>query len=269
MSIILTVSLALSRTLYVAFVIVALLTFPQMRQLLDNAWTKQGSTLYVPLVICQPDSIEVDGSIISFDANDVGGCFTMNFLVNACAASLLLSSLAVIIFLVMDVLWRWHNPKNLYRLSRNAGTGTFLTIILLQAAFCVGSLVREADFWVGYFSTMVNQMKASGSSSYNYDHVETYANRSLLWTTTGIGFLAAFVTAIEHLVGFCWRQGESRSNMDDPGSAKQSIQALQASKQQTQSVNTSSSVALDSVSSVDESKSTGSVLPTWLTLESP
>jgi len=139
------VFLFLTRGLYAVFVGVALAAVPEAFDLLQDGFRSSGSTLHVPLEICRPNIIEVDGTSYRIEQgdNNNNGCLSLDLLVSACCASFVISIAAVAIFLGVDCFTRCQK-HNTHR-SMVMGMGLFLCFILLQAGFCAGSLAREAE----------------------------------------------------------------------------------------------------------------------------
>jgi hypothetical protein len=98
------VLLGLARLVYFGFAFVAVIALPETAKLLngDSLYVGNEKTLYIPLIVCTPTDIDVSGTIISFDAANYESCFSLDFLVTACAASLLLGAIAIAVFLLID-----------------------------------------------------------------------------------------------------------------------------------------------------------------------
>jgi hypothetical protein len=69
----------------------------------DEAYSLKGSTLYIPLQVCKPTSLQVDGQNISFD-NVVSHCETIKYFYNAIAVSLIVSMTCILAYLFFCLL---------------------------------------------------------------------------------------------------------------------------------------------------------------------
>jgi hypothetical protein len=119
--------------------IIAIFGFLEARHLLGKDYIYNDDTLFVPLVLCVPASIEIDGEIIAYDTGDgVEKCRQLDYLINAAAASLLFSFFASLLFFLVDLMARYQRGP--FNRSSAAGMGLFLVFILLQASIstCLG-----------------------------------------------------------------------------------------------------------------------------------
>lgn len=273
MSLLLSAALVVARVVYVACIVVSLLAFPEARKLLKPAWTEaaDGGTLYAPLVLCEPSTIDVDGTVLTIDASQTEGCFALDFLVNACAASLLLSAVGMVVYLAGDFWWRCSRPDHRWHLSRNATAGFFLAVVYLQAGFCVGSLAKQADFWVGYISrTMQKLDEGDGAgTAFAYSSVTTYGSRTLLWIATGFSFLGTITLCLESAIGFCYRGEESRRNHND-GDPRRSLEDLEKARvsqqHEQQPCSTDKNVVLET-GRIDTPSSNSPKSPSWTNVD--
>ena len=163
--------------------------FVEARKLLSGTYELKGDKLFIPLEVCRPSSISIDGnSNIVVDPNDSGSCSKMEYLVNACAMSMLFSAAAVLIYVIVDGMLRL--GKGPFRKSTIAGMGLFLLFILLQTAVCVWALWSQARFWVDYFNDVYDAL--GDGNDYGVKTVQTHANITVLLL---VGLLAVVTAA--------------------------------------------------------------------------
>jgi hypothetical protein len=224
-----------SRVLYFGYAVVAGFALPVMRELLNGAYSLDTSdgTLYVPLVLCTPGSVVVDGTVVSYDASELENCFTLDFLVNACAASLFLSAFATIVYVLIDAMTRC--GKGPFKRSSLAGMSLFLTFLLLQTGLCVGAVVKQAEFWENHNRLILdlsNLEIVEDGQTYQVNDVSTYGNTTFLFAVAIVAFAAAFVAFCDFVAGMCCRSNKKDDHFDDP---QKSLSALQKSSELDQS----------------------------------
>jgi hypothetical protein len=188
---------ALTRLVTFLYAILAIFAFFDCRGLLSNeSFEMRGDTLYVPLVLCVPGNIEIDGSVLSFDASDTSElqCRQLDYLINSCAASLLFSAAASGLFILFDGLARYNMGP--FNLSSAAGMGLFLIFILLQAGISTGSLVEQNKYWVDYFQHFLDETSDEDLN------VKSFSNSGLLIITAISAFATAFLILADSI---CYR----------------------------------------------------------------
>lgn len=188
--------LAITRVLCLGYVVMAGFGFIEARQLLSGTYELRGSTLYIPLEICQPSSISVDGNTISTDATDVGRCQTLDYLVNACAISLVFSAVAVLIYMVVDGLLRI--GRGPFGKATVAGMGLFLLFILIQTTVCIYALWSQARFWTDYFNDVYDALDSA--NNYGIDNVTTHGNSLILLVVGILAVVVAGAVLIDSIV---------------------------------------------------------------------
>jgi hypothetical protein len=183
----------------------AVFGFLETRQLLQkdgvDAYRYKDDTLFVPLVLCVPESIDIDGEILIMDtsATSMDQCRQLDYLINACAISLLFSIAASILFLLVDCMARYQRGP--FNMSSAAGMGLFLVFILLQAGISTGALVEQTYFWVQHFQGIVDETNNNGNLG--FDKVQSYANQTVLTSTALCAFGCSLVIFVHAMVYQC------------------------------------------------------------------
>jgi hypothetical protein len=218
------------RITLLGYSIIAIFGFRETRQLIGEDYRLQDDTLFVPLVLCVPASIEVDGTTVAYDASDGEKCRQLDYLINAAAASLLFSILASILFLLVDLMARY--KRGPFNMSSAAGMGLFLVFILLQAGISTGALVEQVNFWVQYFQHVVDV----SDGQFGYDKVESYAKKSILITTAIWAFFCSFFIFVDAIVHRCCqapanvKTEDTEQTIAEQAMQRQSIEIAEASQ---------------------------------------
>lgn len=194
----LTLFSVITRIVCIGFLVVAGFTIPQAWQLNDSEYHMggdNGRTVYVPIEICDKQSISVDGSAIIFPGN-MNGCHTLEYLINACVASLIFACAAMLLFVLFDTLARCNKGPVAH--SSVLGMSLFLTFILVQSAACCYALYKECKYWEDYF---LAQYKALGSNQ--VDEVKTYGDKLYFFVACMLALGTALLLLIDTLLSFC------------------------------------------------------------------
>jgi hypothetical protein len=153
----------LTRLVGLLFLVAAALSIPEAWKLNESEYTRSendNKTIFVPIEICDKSSITIDGQAVVFktrsdESNDGNSnnsdCHTLEYLINACVASILFAGAATIIFFIFDLLARYHTSGPVSR-SAVLGMSFFLSFILVQTAACCYALYMECDYWEEYFT---------------------------------------------------------------------------------------------------------------------
>lgn len=218
-----------SRILLLAYVVLAFLTFPEARKLLKSNFHVNGSTLYMPLIFCDYETIAFDGSVLSFDTTSIEGCTTLDFLVNAAAASLIVSAAASLLFLLADALYRVGTLRNTWvKTSTLLGFAIFLIFILIQAAISSWALAAEAQRHLEYTDGVFE--KIGFYEAYGFDQLKSHGEATWLWVAGGAAILAGTGVLLDSLVNVLCAPADSGAG--SPSSTtdfKSSLQSLELS----------------------------------------
>lgn len=190
------VAVIVSRVVLVGFAVMAALSIPEARQLLNESYTRDEDTLFIPMKLCNPTGISLDGETITLDAEAGNDCRTLDFLTNACAMSFLFSIMAVGIFVISDCFVR----RGMGSSGTVAGMGMFLIFILLQTAVCTWALVAETRFWVEYFNTILEEH----FQEFGIENVSTHGNSLMLIATGAAAMLSAALLVAEACLSLCY-----------------------------------------------------------------
>ena len=206
MSLVRTAITVLARLTCIGFLVSAGLAIPEAWSLnKEEDYVRSGSTLYVPLLICEPQSISYSQSnnTVTFgDDDDIGKCRSLEYLINACVASILFAMAALLIFFLFDTLARC--KRGPVGSSSVLGMSLFLTFILVQAAACCFALYKEMDFWENYFQNAFDAIEDS-----EITEVETHGNKTTLYITFILALVSAGALLFDTLLIFCCGTGSS------------------------------------------------------------
>ncbi|CAB9515686.1 expressed unknown protein [Seminavis robusta] len=194
-----TIFILFSRAACITYVILAGFTFPEIQKLHKTQFTIIGETYHVPIAICEPGALSIGDTTIFQDVAEIAGCRTMDVLINSCASSLILSAVAVLIYVVIDLLSRCHHGMDRGSVS---GMGIFLLFIVFQASSTTWALAEESDFWSDYMSRFWKEQ------GFQEDYpivtrVHTYGNEMLLWSTGSVGAAACILIFFESMANLC------------------------------------------------------------------
>jgi len=206
-----TIFIVISRLTCLAYIVLAGFTFPEVQKLLSSDYKIEGETYYVPIAVCEPGALNIDPDDITYDVNNIDGCRTMNRVVTANAASLLMSAFATFMYIIIDIFSRCHvGPFNHSSVS---GMGLFLLFIVFQSASSTWALAEESDFWSDYMSSQWEDLGLY--ETYGVTRVHTYCNETLLWFTGGVGAFACVLVLFESLSNLCCTVGPQTSDDED------------------------------------------------------
>jgi len=200
-----------------AFLISGFFALPQaMKFNTQKGYIRDGKTLYIPMEICEPNSIQVDGNTISFEADDVGNCRTYSHLVNACIAGIVFAMAANAILFVFEI--RAH-LKMKSKHGTILGMSFFLFFIQIQAGACLLALYSETAYWTDYFELIYQKFP-----DYGITEVKTHGNTTPLFIALSLSFAAAGTLLLDSLCKFCYEDPNERpknksTNSSNPGSS--------------------------------------------------
>lgn len=220
-----TILTAITRIITLGYVAAAVFAFLESRKLLsakgDDAYKLEGTTLYVPLVLCVPASIQIDGEIISTDASaGAGECRQLDYLINACASSLLFSAVGAMIYLWIDCMARYETGP--FNMSAANGMALYFIFILTQAGICTGALVEQSRFWVRYFSDVIDKIGDSRITD-----AKSYANTWVLTAVAAAAMVTALVIFMDAMVYRCYVQPSLRLERAEKEERRQASEAMQ------------------------------------------
>jgi len=215
MSLVRTAITVLARLTSIGFLVVAAFTIPEAWSLnREQDYVRDGSTLFVPIQVCEPESIlfaqtEVGNSTSSSNNNtavtatfdfadiDTEKCHSLEYLINACVASVIIAMAALLIFFLLDTLVRCNNAGA--SKTPVLGMNFFLTFILVQAGVCCFAVYKEMDFWESYFQKLYDTMDDNDGIT----NVETHGNKLYLLITFILAIVSAAALLLDTLLIFC------------------------------------------------------------------
>lgn len=260
--------MASTRLVTLGYVVLAIYAFIESRQLLQEdgsdesgGYAFDGSTLYVPLVLCVPANLEIQGQIYTVDASDGHSeCRQMDYLINACASSLLFSAAGGIVYLFIDCLARY--GKGPFNMSSANGMALFFIFILTQAGICTGALVEQTSFWVEYFQLVVDKLDNG------IDNVESYADKRILRSAAVVAFGTALLIFLDAMVYRCYGKNNTNNNKadDDDRTEEENNNAMAKQAQQTHlklEAMEAAEKASETSTSIDSPAPTVHVTPSW------
>lgn len=181
------------------FLIAAGFCIPEAWRLNESEYTRDGSEgqiVFVPLEICDKPSITINDQIIMFNDADVSNCHTLEYLINACVASIFFSGVALLVFFLFDSLARC----NAGPVSRSSvlGMSFFLTFIFIQTAACLYALYKECSYWEEYFMDRFAEVDGIAVSD-----VRTYGDKRIFFATCILALGCAGLLLIDTPLQFC------------------------------------------------------------------
>ena len=259
--------LLISRTMCAGFAVIAALSIPEARQLLKGSYEQQGDVLYIPLTICEPSGIMLNGEYVSLDSENtvevdegvedvdpvvenVTTTTTATDAITSNATSrflhsdefhardchtldFLVNACAMSFVFSIGAIAIFFVADMLIRRGIGVpgavvGMGLFLVFILLQTAVCTWALVSESRYWTDYFEDIVDD---SRFAEYGIDSVETYGNTWMLMATGAAALACSVLLILEAFVSFCCRSEQKRGPNDvvtEEISQKDSLPAVES-----------------------------------------
>jgi hypothetical protein len=208
------------RLVVLGYTALAIFTFFEIRALLlkskdGNSFEIDDGTLFVPLVLCFPSTLEVDGFVIVDSTNTTSPAFVeqvecrqLDYLMSACAASLLFAAAACVLFVFCDFLARIRCCP--FDLNSSSGMAIFLTFILVQAGISIGALAEQNHFWVEHFKEVIKERDLDLE-------VESYAHSIFLIGSALSSFGVAFLVLLDATCSRCCHRQDigRRSHEED------------------------------------------------------
>ena len=244
----------ISRLVTLGYGALATYAFIESRKLLPDdmdgseGYTIDGSTLYIPLRLCVPATLQLQGQVIyafnNTDTSDGTGtmdnpaCRPMDYLINACAFSLLLSAAAGIVYLFIDCMARRNGDMS----SSTNGMALFFSFLLVQAGICTGALVEQTSSWVKYFQEQIID-KLDDNNNIGIDKVQSYANKQILQSAAIAAFGTALLILLDAMIYRCCRQQDNKEDKDE---AALKLQEMEAGANSGSEASTSTFVVGDS-----------------------
>jgi hypothetical protein len=243
------ISTITTRLVTLGYVALAIYAFIESRELLSDdtdgsgGYTMDGSTLYIPLRLCVPATFEIQEGQVTYTFNNENnntsdGMFTadstcrpMDYLINACASSLLLSAAAGILYLFINCMA--HHKGNAMSSSTN-GMSLFFSFLLVQAGLCTGALVEQTSVWVQHFQEqIIDKLDDNNAGIDNQVEVESYANKQILRTAAITAFGTALLIVLDAMVYRCYRQrfheDDNKDNASDKDQTDLKLQEMETS----------------------------------------
>ena len=214
------------RLICVAFVVLAAFAVPNAWSLTSKSdYVLEGSTLYVPLQICEPRSISfgLNNTVVNFfddepqsiavdvtnstgdledndtqnlknDVDDVE-CHTLDNLINACVLSILFAMAATLIFFLFDALAYYKKV----RAGVAMGMSLFLVFILVMAAASCYAMYEEMVYWEEHLQKRFDDL----DNLYGVDEVRMHGNKFYIAVAFVLALIAAGALLVDTLVIFC------------------------------------------------------------------
>lgn len=160
----------------------------------------------IPLVLCFPKDMNMD------DLSDVSSgikCQQMDFLINACSASLLFGAVASVSYVIID--WLARNKRGPFNMSAAAGMGIFLFFILMMTGITTGALVEQNQLWVEVYQEILDAQEAT-----HHLTAEAYGNLTLIMAAAIFAFAASILNMFDLVLARCCggNGGNSSSTAD-------------------------------------------------------
>jgi len=208
-----------TRLLSLSFIAVALLCLPQYQKMIKAEFISDGEMLYVPLLYCEPDSFTIGTNTWTAAENTAGTgeCISKDILVLATTGTLLITILALVIFMIVDLAAR----RNCCKRTLSAGMGLFLIFILLQSGLESLAVSRECMFWEGVYQKIIDSVVNGGDESMTVRTAKTHGDWRFSAATSAIAFILAIFVLIDQIVCLCTANDGVEDNLnvtnDDDG----------------------------------------------------
>jgi hypothetical protein len=161
---------SLVRLIILGNAVLAIYGFFEIRALLldnqnNSSFKIEDGTLFVALVLCFPSTLQVSGlTIIDATTNATSPayveqdvqCRQLDYLINACAASLLIACAAGVVFVFCDF-WVRFRCCSLVEMNSSPALAIFLAFILGQTGIVIGALAEQNHLWVKNFKESVEE----------------------------------------------------------------------------------------------------------------
>ena len=215
------------RLICVAFVVLAAFAIPNAWSLTqEQDYVLEGSTLYIPLRICDPRSISFgvnttvhffdEPQVVSVDStnstanataattdaakevNDDADlqCHTLDNLINACVLSIIFAMTATLIFLVFDAMVYYKKV----RAGAAMGMALFLVFILVMASASCYAMYQEMTYWQEHFEKLFQDKEFD---DYGVEDVQPHGNKMFVALTFVMALIAAGGVLVDTFVIFC------------------------------------------------------------------
>lgn len=206
-----TIILSISRTAGVSFMVLAVLSILNIRQLLSDEYKLEGSTYFIPFVTCEPSSVQarnpLDGLLSnSTHAGEIIGCSTLDWMINAVALSLVISGVSVLLYIVLDLL---PGVRRIYV----SGMALFLPFGVSQAVVATWALNMSTQ---DVSKTSFALWSSTGLTTlYGIETIRTYANSTLLWVTGAAGCAVVVMSLVEFVLNLCLSDDDDKKKKTD------------------------------------------------------
>ena len=207
---------AITRLACIGFVVIAGLTIPEAWNLIyETTYTKEGNTILVPIETCKPLSITLDNDTSTFSGNTTftfpnlddaaDNCHTLKFFVNASVASMFFASVAILLFIIFDLVSRYCTGP----ISRSSvvGMSLFLAFMLIQTAAASHAIYNECQHWVSFYEERFAELEKA-----EVDEVRTYGNKFFFFLTSIMAVTCAGLLVIDSILGFCFGPAPKRND---------------------------------------------------------
>lgn len=243
-----------SRLVCIGFLVTAGITIPQIWNLTNGEFTtsEDGSTVFIPLEMCTPPSVSIEGNAIIFSGPNVGSCHSLTYMIGSCAAALLFAGTAMLLFFIFETMSTCGCNKHITR-SSLFGMSIFLAFSLIQAAASCFALFEECRKREEYFLEMFQD---SGRSTITT--VKMQGARVWFFVTMVTALSAAGVLTLESLCSLCCSnddKNKTESSPVPPPPVKPAPAEAPTSEDQSQAVSTSAET--------QKAANTRSNLPPW------
>lgn len=167
----------------------------------NHSFDIEDGTLFVPLVLCFPSNLKVDGIIIVDSTNVTSPafveqieCHQLDYLMSACASSLLFAAAGCALFVFCDFLARFSCCP--FDMNSSSGMAIFLCFLLVQAGISVGALAEQNHVWVEHYKEIVDERDLDLK-------VESYAHWIFLVGSAFSSFGIAFLVLLDATCSRC------------------------------------------------------------------
>lgn len=190
-----------TRLLSLAFITTAVLCLPEYQKMISTEFISDEEMLYVPLLYCEPDSFTLGDETWKAAANTTGTgeCVSKDILVMATTGTLLITILALIIFMIVDLAAR----RNCCKRTMSAGMGLFLIFILLQSGLESLAVSRECMFWEGVYQKIIDSVVEGGDQSLIVRTAKTHGDWRYSAATSVIAFVLSIFVLFDQIICLC------------------------------------------------------------------
>lgn len=195
------------------FAIMAVFAFFETQAILAGSTSLDDFTviddeLMVPLILCFPKEFDVSGTSdsvsLNYDLSDGLECTQLDWMINACSASLLFGAIASVAYVIIDVMARRNMGP--FNKSAAAGMGIFLFFLLMMTGITAGALVEQNSIWVDREQKYLDKLDSELTAA-------AYGNLTLIMASAIFAFFAAVFDLVDLLVTGCYRSDDTTNSI--------------------------------------------------------